>query len=131
MAGKFELFEFGDLDNIRAQARHAGVLRTVRAHPLAFKHLMETPWSWTYWRACGRPVACAGILYTGDAWAFLGEDMKDDMVPFLRATRNVLEAYSGAVGPVKSQIDTGHPEAVRWARLLGFRQAAGENWKFS
>lgn len=123
-------FELADLEDIQVQQRHSGLVPLILARPFAFIRATEGPWSWTYWTETGRPVACAGILKNGSAWAFLGTDMRREMVPFLRATRQVLEAYSAAVGPVRSDIDTASPEAVRWARLLGFRQIDGSNWEF-
>lgn len=131
MSGKFEPFEIADLEDIHVQGRHAALTPRILARPLVFYPLMVGPWSWTYWTATGRPVACAGILPNGYAWAFLGADMRRDMIPFLRATQQVLEAHRGSTGPVRSEIDSSHPEAVRWARLLGFRHEAGETWIFA
>lgn len=136
MAGRFEPFELSDLEAIRVQPRHAGLVPIILAHPLVFQHAMVGPWSYTYWLACGRPVACAGITTSGEGWAFLGEDMRRVMVPCSRATRQVHEVYARSVGPVKWHVDRRHPEAVRWAELIGLRptgevEPAGEVWKFT
>lgn len=127
MTGRFEPFAVSDLEDMVVQPRHAFLVQPILARPLYFQSVMVGPYSWTYWTAFGQPVACAGILRNGHAWAFLGADMRRHMVPFLRATRLALEAHPG---PVLCEIDMDRPEAVRWAGILGFRPDAGKVWKF-
>lgn len=127
MSGRFEPFAISDLEVIDVQPSHRAVAAKVLERPLIFQKLMVGPYSWTYWTAFGQAVACAGILPGGKAWAFLGSDMRRHMAVFVGGTRQALMAHPG---PVYADIDSNSPQAVRWARILGFRPDGGQVWKF-
>lgn len=64
----------------------------------------------------GEPVAIGGI-HDGLGWALLGEDLRrGEMVVIHRVASKLLRGYNR---PVVAEIDETHPEAVRWAKVLG------------
>lgn len=64
----------------------------------------------------GVPVAVGGI-HDGVGWALLSEDLRrGEMVVIHRVASRLLREYNR---PVVAEINEAHPEAVRWARLLG------------
>lgn len=131
MSLKIEPFSFSDLLLFEVQEAHAPLLPRLLARPLTVQRAAEGPWSYTAWLPCGVPAAACGILHNGYAWALLAPDMRRHMLAVTRAVSAILADYRVAVGPVSAEIDTSHPEAVRWAALLGFRPlGAGRTWVY-
>lgn len=122
-------FEPADLDAIEIQPRHASGITALVAERPGLKHLMRN-WGYTAWTPYGVPAAICGVLPNGTAWAILATDLKRFMVPISRAVRAVLKAHAREQGPVWADIDSTHPEAVRWARALGFREQSAGRWVF-
>lgn len=68
----------------------------------------------------GRPIACAGFTERDGktwGWAALSPEAGKHMVALTRAVRKAIK------GPVHMTVEAGFTEGVRWARLLGFREA--------
>lgn len=124
-----EPFGLSDLCQLEVQGVHKPVLPAVWSMGLHLDVLLG-PWSWTAWDAYGRPVACIGILPNGYVWAFLAPDLKRNMVAITRGCRDIMDAHVAAKGPVYASIDDGYPEAVRWAKLLGFKRAWRNKWRY-
>lgn len=122
-------FDPADLDAIEIQPRHAaGIVKLVAEHP-ELKYLMRN-WGYTAWTPYGVPAAICGVLPNGTAWAILAADVRRVMVPLTRAVRAVLTTHAKTQGPVWADIDSTYPEAVRWARALGFREQSAGRWVF-
>ena len=129
MSLQFLPFEVSDLDAMDVQARHRPILEMAQWAAGQIKKTVEGPYSWTAWTPYGQAVAACGILEDGHAWAFLGTGSPKHYVAITRKVRQVLECHVAIIGPVYAAIDPNHPEAVRWARLLGFRPE-GTKWVF-
>lgn len=128
---RVEPFAFSDLLMFEVQRAHAVLTPMLLARPLSAQRAMEGPWSYTAWSAFGVPVAACGMLLSGYAWALLAPDLRHYMLPVSRAVRRVMADYRAQEGPVFAEIDSGYPEAVRWAKLLGFQpEGAGRTWVY-
>lgn len=125
MRVNFEPFAFPDLLDLEIQPRHARIRKILLANMIPLKSLMEGPYSWTAWSAHGRPLACCGILADGRTWALLSPRLGQAMKPVSQAVRAVLEAHPGTPW---ADIDPSYLEAVRWARMLGFRPTGAGPW---
>lgn len=123
----FRPFSVADLHLIEVQPRHAEALAAVLADLEPYR-MLEGPTAWTLWRG-GRPLGCAGITQ-GVAWAFLGRDLRRDMVRVTRFVRRILELHRENVGPVTAEIDESFPAGVQWALLLGFRRSSPGVWTY-
>ena len=123
-------FGVSDLLTMDVQERHAWMLPHALRNLLAAEHAMVGPWSWTMWSEYGIPLGAAGILRDGGLWAFLGPGLRPYMLRATREARRGLESYVRNVGPTYAEVDKTHPEALRWVKLLGFRQEGGERWVF-
>jgi predicted lipase len=71
----------------------------------------------------GKVLACCGHS-DGELWAFLGKDLKRSM---LALTRYGLERIK-EFGPVRAWIDVTNRNAIRWAKLAGFRPIEFGYW---
>lgn len=126
----FVPFRLGHLLDLRVQPEHAPIMPQLWALGMPqLQSAMVGPWSWTAVRD-ERPVAACGILENGYAWALLGNDLKRDMVRVTRVVRRVLDTHRHAVGPVLAAIDETRPDAVRWAKFLGFSPTPNGDWCF-
>ena len=121
-------FRLSDLLHLRVQSRHLAISPILWRQGLGLRRIIG-PWSWTA-ELAGSPVAACGILDNAYAWALLGEGLGRTMIPVIRTTRNALVSHVIVRGPVYAHIDGDHPEAVRWARLLGFAPCEGITWRF-
>lgn len=120
MTGVWKPFELSDLTQVPVQDRHAHLVPLITLRPLAMTPMLTGLYSWTYWSGTGRPVFCGGVIGKGNwCWAFLARDMRKHMVAVTRGTRATLALHPG---PVRASIDPKHPEAVRWANILGFER---------
>lgn len=121
MSLRFDPFIWHDLSRLEVQAQHRDIYRKAIVLGHALEHL-EGPFSWTAWdEDWQEPIASCGIQ-DGEAWAFLGCDLRRHMVPINRQVRKVLDAHVQTTGsPVRAKIDMNYVPAVRWARILGFR----------
>lgn len=80
----------------------------------------------------GRPIACSGLVeqWPGRAlaWALLANDIgAHTFVRVSRAVRRYLDASD--YRRIEMQVDADHPQAIRWAQLLGF-EVEGKRAKF-
>ncbi len=124
-------FELSDIAKIEVQPQHASIKPMLCRYLLSLSELVG-PWSYTAWNQYGLPVASCGILQNGNAWALLSPILRRDMLAVTRYVRGVLEDHTHAIGPVLADIDEKHSEAVRWAKLLGFRPKLEIGvWQFS
>ena len=122
-------FRMSDLLHLEVQERHMAIWPLLWRQGLSLRCMLG-PWSWTA-ELDGRPIAACGILDNAYAWSLLGAGLGWHMIPVIRTTRNALVSYAIVRGPVYAHIDATHPEAVRWARLLGFKPLTGITWRFS
>lgn len=129
MSVKIRPFKLSDLLRLEVQKRHMAIWPIIWRQGLNLQKMLG-PWSWTAERD-EQPIAACGILEGGWAWALLGEGLGRDMVPVIRTTRNALVSHATVLGPVYAHIDDTHPEAVRWAGILGFEPFEGITWRFS
>ena len=129
MSVKIRPFRLSDLLHLEVQERHLAISPFLWRQGLSLRCMLR-PWSWTA-ELDGVPVSACGILDNSYAWSLLGEGLGSNMIPVIRATRRALVSYARVVGPVYAHIDDTHPEAVRWARLLGFEPFEGVTWRFS
>lgn len=128
MRVEFAPFSFADLTDFVVQPRHEKTLEAIKAAGTAAQKVMEGPFSWTGWSAYGQPLGCIGILPNGNTWALLAPVLKQEMLAFSRKATQVMNSFPGEVF---AEIDEDHPEAVRWARLLGFEKNPQEAaWRF-
>lgn len=132
MSVKIEPFRTDDLLYLETQERHAHLI------PIFYKRLglfgmqqLVSEFSWTAWSGYGQAVACCGILPDGGTWAFLSRDCRRVMIPVTRAVRQVLQVFAGVHGAPYADIDSTYLEAVRWAKLLGFRPDTDERWIYA
>ncbi len=124
-------FELADLVKMDIQPKHASIKPLFCRYILSLGELVG-PWSYTAWNQYGLPVASIGVLLNGYVWAFLSPALRRDMLAVTRYAMGVMDDHALAVGPILADIDAEHPEAVRWAKLLGFRQSSkGATWQFS
>lgn len=76
-------------------------------------------------RPDGRMVAAIGLVHMWDgramAWALLGADIKDVMLPLTRAVAAWLR-YKCTYRRVEAFIDPTFPQGIRWADILGFNR---------
>jgi hypothetical protein len=125
----FRPFEIADLDTLEIQPQHVELRELIDTVPRdLLARVMEGPYSWTAWTPYGIPVAACGILRSGEAWAILCADLSRSMVPVTRKVREVLRQYAKEVGPATASIEKSHPEAVRWARVLGFQRVGSDQY---
>lgn len=127
---QLEPFRLADLTLLEVQDRHSAVPQIVLSRPLTATVALEGPWSWTAWLPYGVPVACCGVLDNGIAWALLSPDAGPHMVAITRASRRVFEMRRELGLPTVATVDDSHDAAVRWVRMLGFRQDANGVWVF-
>lgn len=129
MRVEFTPFAFTDLLDLELQSTHQYLLNPILGRMLSLKPQMEGPYSWSGWTAHGRLVACAGILPNGVAWALFSGDMRREFVPITRMARKMMERFPGQV---IADIDAEFPEAVRWAKLVGFEPDIRQSgaWRF-
>jgi len=77
-------------------------------------------------------LACLGIAEgdeCGLAWSYLRRDLKKHMLAVTRISWHYcLEPYRLEKGQAFAEIDSQHPEAVRWAQILGFKPWGKDNW---
>lgn len=70
----------------------------------------------------GKPIAAGGLveLWKGraHAWALLGKEAKDHLLPITRAIRKHLARVP--YKRVEMAVDAGFPQAIHWAFMLGF-----------
>lgn len=131
MTVKFEPFSISDLPLLDVQPRHKHILPIVYRNILSLAPQLSGPWSWTAWSVYGVPIAAAGVLKNGFAWALLGQDLRRNMVAVHRAVGSVLEQRSDIGLPTYATIDPEYRAAVRWAKALGFRPASSAGvWVF-
>ncbi len=128
MSVKFRAFRLSDIVRLDVQQRHLAISPMLWRQGLGLRRMLG-PWSWTA-DIDGRPVAACGILDNSYAWALLGEGLGRNMLPVTRTVRAALVSHAIVRGPVHAHIDARHPEAVRWARALGFRPHSGITWRF-
>lgn len=77
----------------------------------------------------GRVVGIGGIRQdTGEAWQFFAADCRRSFLAMLSRIRRAAVAYALTHGEVWAMIDPEHPNARRWAALLGFDHVEGEKW---
>ena len=122
-------FRLSDLLHLEVQERHAAVAPLLWRQGLSIKCMLG-PWSWTT-ELDGRPVASYGVLENAYAWALLGEDLGRTMVSITRSVQSILASHAMIRGPVYEEIDPTHPEAIRWACILGFEPFEGTTWRFT
>ena len=122
-------FRLSDLLHLEVQERHVAIWPVLWRMGFHLRCMLG-PWSWTA-ELDGRPIAACGILEDGYAWALLGEGLSGNMIPVTRTVRNALVSHARVIGPVYAHVDDTHPEAVRWARVLGFKPFEGITWRFT
>jgi hypothetical protein len=125
----FQPFKAADLYGFEVQARHKAVLDWVQARPFIALDAEDSLWSFTM-RVDGKAKACVGATDEGAIWAFLGPDLRKYMLPLTRYGRSMIDAHVSLVGPVWANIDPVHRNAVKWARLAGFRQIDPSLWAY-
>lgn len=62
----------------------------------------------------------------GELWAFLGKDLKKSMLALTRYGMARIKAF----GPVRAYIDESSKNAIRWAKLAGFRPIEFGYWAY-
>lgn len=129
MNAQIEPFEVRDLLNLDPEDRYVELMPRTWALGTNLGEI-QNQWAWTMWSPYGQPVGCLGIMANGYAWALLSRDMKKYMVRLTRATRDILDAHVQAKGPVYATIDDTYAEAIRWAKLLGFRRIWASKWRY-
>lgn len=76
----------------------------------------------------GKPIAAAGVVELwrdrGYAWALLGVDAAPHLLPITREIRSFLDALP--CRRVEMAVDPEFPQALRWARMLGFERETPE-----
>lgn len=125
MSVRFRAFEPADLWKIDIQDRHGWAIDLLRTKPLATE-AMEGPWSFTMERG-GRVLACIGA-YEGEVWGLLAKGLGRDMLALTRYGKAMMAAHLAVEGPLSALIDPDHEDAVRWARIGGFRHVDGWLW---
>jgi hypothetical protein len=128
MSVSFRPFKVADLDLIDIQDRHKPIIAWAKRFPLELASA-ENAWSFTATDAAGRVVCCAGVTQ-GRVWVCLAKDMKPFMIPVTKFCLAYIRLYVQANGPARADVDPTYPEAVRWAKLCGFRQVDEEVWVF-
>ena len=128
MRVKIRLFRLSDLLHLKVQKRHLAISPFFWRHFLLLGDMLG-PWSLTA-EVDGHPVASYGALEGGWTWALLEEGLGRHMIPITRSIKRLLSSHVQVVGPVYAHIDEDHPEAVRWARILGFEPFEGKTWRF-
>lgn len=73
----------------------------------------------------GKVQAVCGHTH-GELWAFLGKDLKKSMLALTRYGLAKIKAF----GPVRAWIDERHGNAIRWAKLAGFRPIGYGYWVY-
>lgn len=126
---KFLPFKANDLRSLEVQARHEPVRNFVSKRPLLLADIEDSLWSFTM-HADGKPRACVGATEEGAIWAFLAKDLRRWMLPLTRYGRSMIDAHVAVVGPLWAELDPEYPEAVKWARLAGFRQIDRSLWTY-
>lgn len=74
----------------------------------------------------GLPILCAGIYRREDcglAWTLFHRDMKHEMTFCIRTVRRYMKKFRDLTGlPICVTVDTSVPDAIRWVKVLGFKQ---------
>ena len=122
-------FQPSDLWRIDMVPRYAGMLD----HPDLYRaaQLSIGSWAFSYRTPDWRILASAGVAPGGLMWAFMGRDLRRDMVAITRFGRRMVSDYRKQVGPLHAQVDPDYGNAVRWVKALGFRLGADGLWTYS
>lgn len=78
----------------------------------------------------GEVKIISGFLPDGEAWACFCETVGFHLAPITRHVRAELEEFSLRGVTPWARIDPKHPQAVRWAQMLGFVPNLGEVWVY-
>lgn len=80
----------------------------------------------------GYPILCAGTYECangGVSWTFFHDEMRRDMRACVRIVKQYAQKFMALTDkPIYVTVDNSHPDAVRWVKLIGFRQKKGGIW---
>jgi len=114
-----------DILDLEVQPKHYDDWLRIVRNLGVFKPFMENEYSHVVFDdATGEVLSCSGILTEPYCmgWAYLRYDLKKYMTSITRVARKLeLVPFVRDNGPVFAQIDSQYPQAIRWARILGFR----------
>jgi hypothetical protein len=113
-------FSVHDLCALRIQPRHQEVLHQLLEDP---PYHLEGPYAKSIFRD-GLIVCAYGIMQGGWVWVLMAEDIGPLMVRIVRIAKDHLKRYPGRVF---GHIDPEYPEAVRWAKMMGFQKVGVDN----
>lgn len=130
MTLRFEPFRIDHAFDFEVQPQHQWLVPLLGEYKGDLKAIMERPYSWTARGEDDRVIACCGVMENGYAWALLGPDLFWNMLPITKKVREVLSNHLESEGPVYADVDPMFAPAVRWARLLDFRQEGDRLWVF-
>lgn len=114
---RFRPLKVSDFYEIELQPRHAASQPVFRANPLVLHALTESPFSFAM-EVDGKAVAALGPNENREIWAYLGHDLRRNMVRLVRYTRAMLDAY----GQCWARVDRTNRDGERFMLLLGLRK---------